>query len=424
MKRSLASISISLFLLFPLLSFDPVYAALFEDDHSIEDIVKAIQTPLSKEELSRARDMDDQLLATGDFGGVKGYLVTDPKYTGLTASVVEKLLRAMGEDTGKWVIRIVDTNPPMVNAFVTGGMYVYVFKPLLDQGTSEDELAFILAHELGHSYLHHGSRQEDSDTQVLANIADLIALAIGGQKGLQKSKNITQAFRGAFSQTSEMEADTFAAVLANRAGYDPVRGADFFTRHSRQTDEYFQARTQELKAERVQVDQAMAYCQQYQQVFEVRRTYQDQDNMQRVCADSENRRLTYNAKVEEFEVQQQSAESSIYSSHPANQDRVAFIVAVTDHLDGKRDLPSLKENYNQAFKTLSALLQVESLLLKTTVNETVTQTPVMTESKKEPLGSGSGGVKDKLRKLKELYEEELITEEEYGKKKQELLEQL
>ncbi|MEM9091326.1 MAG: M48 family metallopeptidase [Cyanobacteria bacterium P01_F01_bin.53] len=47
-------------------------------------------------------------------------------------------------------VYILDT--PVENAMVTAGSYVFVTEGLLDAAESENELAFVLAHELGHLY--------------------------------------------------------------------------------------------------------------------------------------------------------------------------------------------------------------------------------------------------------------------------------
>ena len=86
----------------------------------------------------------------GKVGGERIYLVTDNRSQRVNA-LVSKLIRAMGEDDKDWVVRVLDTNPQSANAFVYGGKYIYVYTGLIKEASSDDELAVVLGHELGHS---------------------------------------------------------------------------------------------------------------------------------------------------------------------------------------------------------------------------------------------------------------------------------
>lgn len=143
------------------ITFLPLCAlAQFKDQHSVESLIAALESPISLQSIEKARDIDDKLMSEGQVEGGTVYLVTDDRSTTVN-NLVAKLLAAMGQDTQQWVVRVLDTNPPVANAFVTGGKYIYVFTGLIQQATSEDELAFVLSHELGHSLLKHKERQKE-----------------------------------------------------------------------------------------------------------------------------------------------------------------------------------------------------------------------------------------------------------------------
>jgi len=127
------------------------------DQHSVEVLVATLRSAIPPAAAKEARDFDDQLMSQGQVQGGKVYLVTDERSQRVNA-MVKGLLEAMEEDTQHWVVRILDTDPPTVNAFVTGGKYIYVYTGLMNQATSDDELAFVLSHELGHSLLQHRIR--------------------------------------------------------------------------------------------------------------------------------------------------------------------------------------------------------------------------------------------------------------------------
>src|SRR5262245_61358705 len=113
------------------------------DQHSVESIVGALNAPISAEAIAQARGADDQIMAGGVVEGVHVYLVTDERSKRVN-TLVTSLLNATGENPSEWVVRVLDTDPKVVNAFVLGGKYVYVFTGLLEQDPSDDELAFIL----------------------------------------------------------------------------------------------------------------------------------------------------------------------------------------------------------------------------------------------------------------------------------------
>lgn len=144
-------------------------------------LTNILQEPISDKAEKAARDFDDKLMSEGRDGSNKIYLVTDER-SELVNNLVAKLLAAMGEKSDDWIVRVLDTDEPVVNAFVTGGKYIYVFTGLMKQATSEDELAFVLSHELGHSLLKHNERRKEDLSTSIASIAKIIGM-------LSKKKN-------------------------------------------------------------------------------------------------------------------------------------------------------------------------------------------------------------------------------------------
>ena len=156
----------------------PVLAGFFEDilgkdQHDITSIVSVLQSQIPTEMVVQARSFDDQLLKAGEMEGNKVYLITDQRAQRVN-SIVRRLLKQMGQEDREWVVRVFDTHEPIVNAFVTGGKYFYVFTGLLKEATSDEELAFILGHELGHSLLKHNIRRQGDSTMTLSNLAIII----------------------------------------------------------------------------------------------------------------------------------------------------------------------------------------------------------------------------------------------------------
>lgn len=105
------------------------------------------------------------------------------------------------------------------NAFVTGGTYAIVHKGLLDQVQSDDELAYILGHEIAHVSANH---VYESQTY---NVSAMLA----GSKSARRD-----SFQAAFTHENEEEADRVGLLYATLAGYNPEKASESWTRMGEQ----------------------------------------------------------------------------------------------------------------------------------------------------------------------------------------------
>ena len=112
--------------------------------------------------------------------------------------------------------------------------------PLIKDTTSDDEVAFVMSHEFGHLIGQHIEKQRK---QALTGALILGAItaygntyaASAGQyydpNSVAKNMELGAAVGSkAYSQTYELESDTLAVYIAKAAGYDPIKGAEFFAR--------------------------------------------------------------------------------------------------------------------------------------------------------------------------------------------------
>jgi predicted Zn-dependent protease len=125
---------------------------------------------------------------------------------------------------------LLDTNE--ANAFATPGGHILVSRGLISLTDSEDALAAVIAHEVGHIQLQHSEtiikelRVEQSliDTGSRAN-----EIATRNMSKEDKKKLFNNSVRGlvdtmmrnGYSQKQEFEADKYALSLLTAAGYDP-----------------------------------------------------------------------------------------------------------------------------------------------------------------------------------------------------------
>lgn len=121
------------------------------------------------------------------------------------------------------------------NAFQTlddRGRPVIVFtRSLLGLSRNADELAFVLGHEAAHHIAGHIPRRQDQAMTgaILVGILGQSAGLSGAE--LQRAQEIGAGLAAQhYSKEFELEADALGAEIALAAGYDPIRGANFFTR--------------------------------------------------------------------------------------------------------------------------------------------------------------------------------------------------
>lgn len=130
---------------------------------------------------------------------------------------------------------VVDDRPGQApNAFQTldkSGRPVLAFNiPLIATVKNADELAFVMGHEAAHHIEAHLARQQRNATAGALIFGGLAAITGGGEQVVQSAQQVgaTVGARG-YSKDFELEADRLGTIISHKAGYDPVRGAKFFT---------------------------------------------------------------------------------------------------------------------------------------------------------------------------------------------------
>ena len=113
-----------------------------------------------------------------------------------------------------------------VNAFSLPGGYVYVNRGLLEKVKNDDELAGVIAHEMGHIAARHSIKR----LQTSMGYGLLQALAVGTRTSLEAVRGAQIAFAQiflAYARGDELLADRLAVRTMKRAGYDPYAMASF-----------------------------------------------------------------------------------------------------------------------------------------------------------------------------------------------------
>jgi len=121
----------------------------------------------------------------------------------------------------KWEVNVVTTSE--VNAWCMPGGKIAVYTGLITSlKITDDELAAVMGHEIGHALREHG-RERASEQMVESLGAQAVGVALGiGDIGTQLTQtviNVTLTLP--HSRTQETEADRIGVELAARSGYDP-----------------------------------------------------------------------------------------------------------------------------------------------------------------------------------------------------------
>jgi len=109
---------------------------------------------------------------------------------------------------------------PILNAFALPGGYVYIFKDLYDKLNNDDELAAVIAHEVGHIVARHSVKRMQSAFGY--NI--LMVLASQTQtdgRNVGRAYDAINSLMSYYSRDDEIFADKLSVKYTKSAGYDP-----------------------------------------------------------------------------------------------------------------------------------------------------------------------------------------------------------
>ncbi|MEO3416585.1 M48 family metallopeptidase [Roseovarius sp. CAU 1744] len=130
---------------------------------------------------------------------------------------------------------VVDRRPGQpANAFQTldkTGRPILAFNlAFIASARNPHELAFVMGHEAAHHISGHIARQRQNATAGAILLGGIAAITGAGSGTISTAQDIG-ATVGArtYSKDFELEADALGTIITKRAGYNPVRGAQFFT---------------------------------------------------------------------------------------------------------------------------------------------------------------------------------------------------
>lgn len=120
-----------------------------------------------------------------------------------------------------------------INAFALPGGPMFLHRGMIEAAKTEAEVAGVMAHELAHVVLRHGTVQatKGQKFQIGAVAGQILGAIVGGTAGdviAAGSQFGLGAYFLKYSREYEREADLFGAQIMARAGYDPRQMANMF----------------------------------------------------------------------------------------------------------------------------------------------------------------------------------------------------
>lgn len=160
--------------------------------------------------------------------------VADPAAHARLARIGAPLVKAAGRDDLDWSFKVLDS--PELNAFVLPNGKVGFFRGLLELAGSDDEVASVLGHEVGHVIARHSAERMSQEVAVKAGVAVaqmLIAQEAGewtDEIGAALGVGATLGVILPYSRKHELEADRVGVDLMRKAGKDPAAAIRFWER--------------------------------------------------------------------------------------------------------------------------------------------------------------------------------------------------
>ncbi|HEX2061607.1 MAG TPA: M48 family metallopeptidase [Thermoanaerobaculia bacterium] len=159
-------------------------------------------------------------------------ILNDREVEAYVNRIGQRLAANAGGPNFQYRFRVV--NAADINAFALPGGYIYLNRGIIENARNEGEIAGVLAHEIAHSALRHGTHQASKAYAAQAGLQILGGL-LGGRVG-NNTAQILNVIGGVglnalflkFSRELETQADVRGAQILAASGYSPTDMISFF----------------------------------------------------------------------------------------------------------------------------------------------------------------------------------------------------
>jgi hypothetical protein len=154
-----------------------------------------------------------------------------PKVDAYLAELGSKLIAKLPTGGVKYPWEFHCVNDQAINAFALPGGYLFVNRGAIEAADNEAQLAGVMAHELSHVALRHGT-SEATKAQAAQTGVGILGAIFGGNAGGALLTELGRFSAGGvllrYSRAAETQADVVGTQVLYDAGYDPRALAQFF----------------------------------------------------------------------------------------------------------------------------------------------------------------------------------------------------
>lgn len=158
-------------------------------------------------------------------------MCNDPKVDAYLTTLGMRLVAHLNTRGTQYPWEFHCVNDKAINAFALPGGYVFVNRGAIEAADTEAQLAAVMAHELSHVALRHGTNQA-SKAQLAQGVLGLTDVLLGGSNGGALLAQLGTFAAGGvllrYSRSAETQADVMGTQVLYDSGYDPRAMAQFF----------------------------------------------------------------------------------------------------------------------------------------------------------------------------------------------------
>lgn len=164
--------------------------------------------------------------------------VKDTKVNRYVNCVTDHLLKQLPAELKSvaWEVSVFDDETP--NAFALPGGKIGVHTGMLEIASTQEQLAAVIGHEIGHVWANHGN--ERMSQNAVAQMGMQVASVIAGEPSPEKQMALgalgiaTQGVVLKYSRKHEKEADAIGLDMMAKAGFDPQQAVTLWKKMAEQ----------------------------------------------------------------------------------------------------------------------------------------------------------------------------------------------
>lgn len=151
-------------------------------------------------------------------------LLKDQKQADYLSNIGESVAEVSHRNNLDYQFYIIDED--QMNALAIPGGHVFIYKGLLDK-VEESELAFVLAHEIGHISARHSLKKLGTSLG-FSLLASIFLKSPESNQAKQLVDQLYGLISTGYSRSDELQADSLAFDYVLNAGYDPEAAISLF----------------------------------------------------------------------------------------------------------------------------------------------------------------------------------------------------